>query len=189
MKLPSPVELERICKGLATLDAILCEDWGSRYYSFDVAWGGDHRMASMRNGCGDEWFILFAPGGVFVKAFWHEYPHEDVATIYSGLPSALQPQLVEPAFSMEHVTFGGWHDGASWTLRGNDEPMREELAILSGDPAVYRAYASSYFGLKIPLDAVSDVLAGKPFDASLVQRLSASRTLEDLAADLATIGH
>jgi hypothetical protein len=33
------------------------------------------------------------------------------------------------------------------------------------------------------------VLAGKPLDASLVQRLAPSRTLEDRAADLATIGY
>ena len=30
IELPSPAELERICKGLAALDAIVCEDWEDR---------------------------------------------------------------------------------------------------------------------------------------------------------------
>ena len=59
---------------------MLCEEWQDRYYSFNQAWDtkSKQRMASMRNGQGDEWFILFDAGGVFMKAFWHEYPQEDV---------------------------------------------------------------------------------------------------------------
>src|SRR6266487_4457381 len=33
--LPLPAELERVCKGLATLDALLCEEWEHRFYSFN----------------------------------------------------------------------------------------------------------------------------------------------------------
>src|SRR5215213_6925058 len=110
--LPAPTELERICRGLAALDAMMSEEWQDRYYSFNHAWNtkSKQRMASMRNGSGDEWFIVFEPAGVFLKAFWHEYkPHEDVKKIYNGLPTKLQAQLKEPALSMEQVTFGGWH--------------------------------------------------------------------------------
>jgi len=104
------VELERICKGLAALDAMMSGEWDYRHYSFDQAWNTklSQRMASMRNGSGDQWFILFDRAGVFVKAFWHEYPHEDATKIYAGLSPKLLPQLKEPAFSMQHVTFGGW---------------------------------------------------------------------------------
>lgn len=93
--LPPPTDLERICKGLAALDAMLCEEWQDRYYSFDHAWAPKlgQRMASMRNGHGDDWFMVFEAGGVFMKAFWHEYPHADVATIYEGLPTSLKAQL------------------------------------------------------------------------------------------------
>jgi len=50
--LPPPKDLERICKGIATLDAIVCDDWEMRYYSFQQAWDATsgQRMASMRNG-------------------------------------------------------------------------------------------------------------------------------------------
>jgi hypothetical protein len=190
MSLPPPKELECICKGLATLDAMLSEDWEFRYYSFDCAWDvkTKQRMASMRNGSGDDWFMVFEPAGAFVKAFWHEHPREDVATIYADLPVRLRPHLKQPAFSMEDVTFGGWHDGA-WTLRGNAKPMRDELAILSGDPAKYRAYAADYFETDVPVDAIAHVLAGKALDARLVRRVTTLRTLADLADDLAGIGY
>jgi hypothetical protein len=189
--LPPPRDLERICKGIAALDAMLCEEWQDRYYSFNHAWSSTshQRMASMRNGHGDEWFIVFEPAGVFMKAFWHEYPHEDVTKIYSGLTTKLLPQLEEPAFSMQYVTFGGWHDGTSWTLRGNAEPMQEELAILTGDPEKYRAFAAGYFELDVPLDAIARVLAGEPLDANLVARIGSTRTLADLKDDLAEIAY
>jgi hypothetical protein len=164
LSLPSPRDLERICKGLAALDAMMSGDWQNRYYSFNHAWNtkSKRRMASMRNGSGDEWFIVFEPAGVFLKAFWHEYRHEDVAKIYNGLPTKLLPQLKEGAFSMEYVTFGGWHDGTLWTLRGNAAaPMRDELEILTGDPEKYRAYAAEYFEVDLPLAAIAHVLAGK----------------------------
>ncbi|MBX3209793.1 MAG: hypothetical protein KF764_32465 [Labilithrix sp.] len=189
--LPLPANLERTCKGLAALDAMVCAEWQDRYYSFNHKWNenGTERMASMRNGQGDDWFIVFSPTGVFVKAFWHEYRPEDVDVIYAGLPTTLAPHLKEPAFSMNDITFGGWHDGTTWTLRGNGTPMAEELAILSGDPEAYHAYAADYFEVQLPLDAIAHVLAGKSLHAALVARLSTERTLAELEDDLAEIAY
>jgi hypothetical protein len=190
--LPPPDELERICKGLATLDAILSEEWASRYYSFNAAWDSkrDERMASMRNGEGDQWFIVFAPKHAFVKAYWHEYKREDPAAIYEGLPMVLEHQRKEPAFSVDDVTFGGWHEpGSGWTLRGNAKPLAEEMTILTGDPEAYRSYAASYFEVDVPLDAIAHVLAGRSLDAALVSRVAEGRTLASLKNDLKEIGY
>jgi hypothetical protein len=190
-QLPPPTALERICRGLAALDAMLCAEWEGRLYSFNQAWNPDRgeRMASMRSGSGDDWFLVFAPGGVFLKAFWHEYPGEDVAAIYEGLPDSLAAQLTEPAFSMADVTFGGWHDGTRWTLRGNAAPMLDELTMLTGDPMRYQAYASSYFEAELPLDEIAHVLAGRPLDDTHVAQISIERTLAELQDDLAEIGY
>jgi len=104
-------------------------------------------------------------------------PYEDVTKLYDRLPAKLLPQLKEPAFSMEYVTFGGWHDGKTWTLRGNATgPMQEQLEILTGDPEKYRAYAASYFEVDVPSDAIAHVLAGKKLDAKL---LNATPARED----------
>lgn len=191
MQMPTPENLERTCRGLAILDAILSEDWEFRYFSFNAEWDETRheRMASMRNGEGDSWFIVFSGEYVFFKAFWHEHAREDAVQIYDGLPAALEAQRHEPAFSMEYVTFGGWYDPASgWTLRGNPEPMKEELAILAGDPEVYRAYAQAYFEVDVPVDAVAHVLALRPLDAATLAAISRERILESLEDDLAEIG-
>ena len=189
--LPQPKDLERICKGLATLDAVISEDWESRTYSFNAGWNtrAKHRMASMRNGSGDDWFIVFTPSGVFVKAFWHEYPRvDDVAALYEGLPKALAPQLKEAAFEMEYVTFGGWHDGKTWTLRGDQKPMREELVMLSGSATAYVKLVKHVYELKVPKEVVTQVLAGKKLDAAMLAKLPTERTLAELRADLREIG-
>lgn len=190
--IPPPGTLERVCKGLATLDAILCEDWSLRLFSFNAAWDEARgaRMASMRNGEGDAWFIVFDGECAFFKAYWHEHPRVDPAAVFDGLPDALAAQRHEPAFSMDDVTFGGWFEpGRGWTLRGNLAPFAEEISILTGDVAVVRAYIASYFEVDAPADAVEHVLAGRPLDAVTVARLSAGQSLEALGPDLREIGY
>jgi len=189
--LPNPVKLEKICKGLATLDAIMSEDWDARYYSFNAGWNVEakQRMASMRNGSGDEWFIVFQPEGTFVKAFWHEFRPAHVMDIYAGLPLTLTRHTTEAAFSMDFLTFGGWHDGTAWTLRGDVASMAGQLEILSGDPEHYRRYAVEYFEKTISKISIGHVLVGKPLDEELLESLGSERTLLDLAADLAEIGY
>lgn len=188
--LPEPAELERIAKGLATLDALLSEDWESRYYSFNAAWAPKkaERMASMRNGSGDEWFIVFSPAGAFLKSFWHEYEAGDPASLYDGLPKAFEHQLKEAAFSMNDVTFGGWCE-RNWVLRGDPEPMRDELSMLAGEAKAYCAYAAEYFELKVPAAAVTHVLEGRPLTAAVLKQLHSERTLADLEDDLREIGY
>jgi hypothetical protein len=190
--LPPAASLERTCKGLAVLDAILCEDWEFRLFSFNAAWDAARaeRMASMRNGEGDAWFIVFTGESVFFKAFWHEHERAAPAAVYAGLPSALEPQRHEPAFSMDDVTFGGWYaPDSGWVLRGHLAPFTEELAILTGATDVVRAYIASSFEVDVPADAIQHLLDGRPVTAELVARIAAGRTLQSLQADLDEIGY
>jgi hypothetical protein len=192
MNLPPPDVLERVCKGLALLDSVLCEDGEHRLFSFNAGWdtARGERMASMRNGEGDAWFFVFSDGHIFFKAYWHEHERLDPATIYEGLPAALAPQRHEPAFSMDDVTFGGWYEPErGWTLRGNLAPFAEELSILTGAADVVRSYAASYFEVDVPIDAIEHVLASKTLDASVLSRIAAERSLESLRLDLEEIGY
>lgn len=191
MSIPPPIELERICKGLAALDAILSAEWEFRYFSFNATWdsSGAQRMASMRNGEGDEWFIVFDGEHALMKAYWRDAQREDPAVVYAGLPAALEPQRNETAFSMDQVTFGGFYEpGIGWTLRGNPEPLAEGLCILSGDVGAYRSYAAGYFEVDVPIEAIEHVLMGKPLDTGIVASIAKDRTLESLESDLAEIG-
>ena len=71
--LPSIAETRRITRSLAMLDAILCPEWECRYYNFNCAWGLCEKMASMRNGAGDDWFLLFNSEGAVLKGYHHEF--------------------------------------------------------------------------------------------------------------------
>lgn len=54
------------------LDAILGPDWERRYCSFHGRWADGEEMASMRNGSGDEYTIVFSAAGACVRGFCHE---------------------------------------------------------------------------------------------------------------------
>jgi hypothetical protein len=88
----------------------LCPEWEYRYYSFDRHWGQGEEMASMRNGCGDDWFLLLDAAGAALKGYAHELaddaelPHNIQAQVPANFASFLQ----EPAFSMECATFCYW---------------------------------------------------------------------------------
>jgi len=185
-RLTPPARLERTCKGLAMLDAILSPDWESRYYSFDSKWAPDARMASMRNGSGDDYFIVFSGDVAFLKGFEHEQPRADPATVFHGLPLALTAHRTEPAFSMEHVTYGGYFADGAWTIRGDDHGR---LAIPSGQVDLYAKFAAEYYERELPLRAIYAVMTGKPLDAALLAQLAPDRKLEDLAEDLEQIGY
>ncbi len=203
--LPSETELVRITKGLAALDAILCEDWESRYWSFNAKWSGKSMLASMRNGSGEDMFILFSSVGTVIKGFAHESamsPFRPKAKneqqrgialypgLLSGFPGALASFLEEPSFMMEETTFLVWRlsKAKSWSIgdilwpKTKDPDGSEELLTpLAGDASSYVGFADEYYEKKINKTDVAHVLANKPLSAALVQRLKSERSLQELA--------
>ncbi len=163
-----PSLLLRRCVSLAVLDAILSPDWQYRYYSFDGAWSEDTLMASMRDGSGDDLFIAFGAGGVFLKGFVHDAPMAPRASgrdgtvwpgMYDGVPTTLEIFRDEPAFSRDSITFclwwdverPGWQVGVREFPAGQDPDGSEHLlAIYDGEP-------ETYYESDVPLDAVAAI--------------------------------
>lgn len=93
------------------LDAVLSPGWESRYYSFDSTWGPGEEMASMRNGSGDEYSIVFSAAGMFVRGFDHESPMSPAASelgepwsgVLDAVPEVFAGCVHEPAFSFDGV--------------------------------------------------------------------------------------
>src|SRR5262245_9095330 len=104
-QLPPIDVLRKRCKALAMLDAIV----GGDYYSYDRAWGNDE-AASMRNGSGEEYDIVFTDAGVFIRGLYHEssmFTYSDGRLwpgLLSGLPEDFRPQISEPAFCHQDGT-------------------------------------------------------------------------------------
>jgi hypothetical protein len=210
-RLPDIETLRRRCKALAMLDAIMSPEWEYRYYSFDAAWAEGEHMASMANGSGDEYSIVFTPAGAFIRGFDHESPmspwtNEDRHLwpgLLDGLPPALARQAAEPAFSLDgtlSATFCLWREtGATrWSTGRPQYAVTDGLMVDDGSdmlsmlcdqgPDSYRAFAVDYYETAVSLAAVAAVCALRPLDSQLVAALNPEITIADLASDMAQIG-
>jgi hypothetical protein len=66
--------LQKRCRAVAILDAILSPEWNDRYYSYTAAWGDGAGSAEIRDGSGSDCFIVFTPDGAFIKGLDRESP-------------------------------------------------------------------------------------------------------------------
>lgn len=203
--LPGAADLLRRSKALACLDAILSPEWESRYYSFNAHWAPNEQMASMRNGCGDDWFMLFdANGCVGVKGYAHESAaaaHGRKAfsnALLAAVPTTMPRFANEPAFDWAYTTFvyvAELPQTAPRRLRSNtpidelDDGAGEFLAHLIGSAADYVVFALEYFEIEIELALVEHVFALKPLSDALIAGVSPERTLAALDEDLKEIGY
>lgn len=204
--LPSIAGLIRLSKALAMLDSILSPEWQYRYYSFNSQWAPGEMMASMRNGSGDGYFILFNEQGAAIKGFDHESAMSPSGSgrlgpwpgMYRRVPAEFSSFLDEPAFSMEDVTFCVWrrHSDTAWQCGvtefppGNDpDGSQWMLEILDGNPETYQRFAAGYYELDLPLDAIVRVYNHEPLGVDLVRSLNPNLDPASLSADAAEIGY
>ena len=199
--LPDIPTLRRLTQSLATLDAALSPEWETRYYSFNSRWAEGEMMASMRDGSGDEWFLLFCQAGAILKGLAHESPMA-VGPTWAGVLSDVPVQfggfLTEPAFSAEDASFcvwrthgdDRWHTGTVAYPPGNDpDGSADLLSILDGNPRTYQRWAREHYEVMVSLTAVRHVYEHRPLTVEVLVRLNPDVTLEDLADDLAEIGY
>jgi len=204
--LPNLETLRKLTQSLAVLDAILMREREYRYYSFNSKWGENERVASMRNGSGDEWYCVFGSPGAFLKGFDHESEMSpwaaEVPRVWPGVldtvPDAFKSFAVEPAFSMEDTTFCIWRgaQAAQWSTGkisypAGDDPDGSErlLSILDGNPISYKTWAEEYYECSIDLTAVQRIYGHTPLSPELVRELSATVEFESLLPDAAEIGY
>jgi hypothetical protein len=210
--LPDINALLRLSQSLALLDAILSPEWEYRYYSFNSLWSSDAKVASMRNGSGDEYYIWFGEVGAAIKGFAHEaamhtYTFGRAGKVYPGvLDKVPTPDfkdfLNEPAFDMLDTTFCIWrryHVDAEWQVGRINFPKDVTdpdgsiglLAMLDGQPTTYQAWAKDYYELEqqLELGPIQEIYSHTPLTQKLVSQLNSDRNLVDLAQDLTEIGY
>ncbi|GAA3045167.1 hypothetical protein GCM10017562_03040 [Streptomyces roseofulvus] len=210
-QLPSPTDLRNLCRSLAMLDAILSPDWEDRFYSFNAGWADGEEMASMRNGSGDEYSIVFAAAGVYLRGFGHEAPMSPYGSdgepwpgVIDEVPEVFKSFVEEPAFTDEdgvpvvtaclwrEATDDQWRHGVIDFPAGCADPDGAtglfEL-LVDRSPEAFQRYAEDYYEVSVDLEAVRDVYALRPLNQKLVSSLNSDVTLADLAEDMAEIGY
>jgi hypothetical protein len=188
------------------LDAILSPEWDYRYYSFNSKWGPGEMMASMRNGSGDEYFILFNEHGAAMKGFDHECImspwSSDDRRIWPGMYDRVPPEfssfLNEPAFSMNDVTFciwrlygdSRWHSGIEEFPPGEDpDGSAWMLEMFGADPKQYKQFAFDYYSTDLPLEAIEQLYKLEPLTEVVVRALNGALSLDAIQADANEIGY
>jgi len=94
-ELPDIRTLQRLCKSLATLDAVICPEWEYRYYSYNNAWDKEQgeEYFHMRNGSGDEFQVLFNHQGSIINGCAHE------SEMYQWIEKEIPPVTLAEKFA------------------------------------------------------------------------------------------
>lgn len=199
--LPSIAEIRKRSQALAMLDAILCPEWEDRYFSFNAHWGEGEQMGSMRNGSGDEWFILFGAFGAAIKGVAHESEMASNSQfsqeIQRQVPHSFASFLHEPAFSMQSASYCYWRAASDETwhqvmlpdaeLAKADDGSAEYLALLIEPASSFVEYVNAYYELDIPLEIAERIYAYQPLDRQTISTLNGqivNAEAEELAAEI-----
>lgn len=193
------------------LDAILSPEWESRYYSMNSGWADGQEMASMRDGSGDEYSIVFSTAGAYVRGFGHEAPMSPYVNdgepwpgVIDEVPESFKPFVEEPAFTDEDdvpvvtaclwrgAADDRWHHGTIDFPEGAADPdgATSLFALLvDRSPEAYRRFAEDYYEVPVDLWAVKLVCALRPLTQEVVSQLNPAISLAGLAQDISEIGY
>ena len=187
--LPDKIDLQRICKAISVMDAIISQEWQFRYYSYISNWDAKEECLQMRNGSGDEMHILFLEIGCAINGFCHELEEKDKTKITSSLPHIFDDFIFgEPVKSIE-TTFCLWtEDLKNWQvgeLDNYDDNSENMLHIFDGNPKTYCDWAEDYYELEVSVEIATKIYKGETITREDV--LSIAQNVEDweqLEADL-----
>jgi hypothetical protein len=196
---PDQKTIQKICKSVSVLDAILCQDWEFRYFSYQSDWAEYEEFCEIRNSSGDHTLILFREDGCVINGYSNLYGEPDKEKTTALLPPIFNDFIFGEPVNTIGTTFCVWKtDSVAW-ISGNPPDFEDEseafLFIFDGNPQTYLDWATDYFDgdLKesgIPLETVKAIYEGKILTKAMV--LSLVDDLEDweqLIADLAEIDY
>ncbi|MFF7278743.1 hypothetical protein [Streptomyces griseorubiginosus] len=208
-QLPGIAVLREHCRSLAMLEACLSPEGADRYHSFDDHWSEGESMASMQNGSGDEYSIVFSAAGAFVRGFDHESPMSPYVEdgpwpgVLDEVPGVFQSCVEEPAFcddGIPRVTACLWREAgdSAWSAGSIDFPDGQTddpdganclfQLLVDRSPVAFQQWAQDYYEVPVDLEAVRHVLSSRPLTDEVVRALNSEIGLAALAEDVAEIG-
>lgn len=202
---PSPDRLLRLTRGMAAIEALLAEfDPDDRYFSFEPQWREGASRASMDDGSGNRYSIVFSGPDVFAAGFQHEAENSPFNVsppaidrrLVSGLPerlAALLPSLDFAIGNVIAVTVTFWWDGDAWkwALPSPDEGGFEDLfhVLLGPVSSNFCDFAAEYYEVELDEDVVERFLANETLSAEMLSAVNADVDMDDARENLAALGY
>ncbi|MFI5680052.1 hypothetical protein [Streptomyces cellulosae] len=206
--LPDIPVLRDLCRSLAMAEMLLNPD-GERYYSFSATWSQTEEIASMRNGSGDEFDVVFSRAGAYGRGFDHESPMSPYANdgpwpgVVDSVPRVFRKYVVEPAFTDEgipSVTACLWREAGSDRWQAGEIDFPDGYADPDGadwlfqllttpTPEAFKEFAEDYYETTVDLDAVRRVYSLRPLDRQTVRALNGTVSLKAVVDAAAAIGY
>lgn len=195
-------KIKSLTQSLAVLDAIMCPEWEDRYYSFNAKWSDNDMVASMRNGSGDEWYLLFNRHGAILKGLDHESAMfrfgSPIPEIYADVPEAFASFLDEPAFDIANVSFCIWrkYTDIEWQKGKIEYPAGPDpdgsehlLSILDGNHLTYKQFADEYYETELNPAYVKTIYNHEPLTDEIITGLNPEISMNELAKEIDEIGY
>ncbi len=168
LPLPNRHIVKRVSRSLAILDSMIMPEWEYRYFSFDSKWSDVGAMASMRNGQGSWYYIVFGNKGAVIKgnnvdSALSRRCLADGACLNNLLTEVtddfVREMLLEPAFDPGMGSLFAWSmsDGAWMCPRSQqigETGAGYLLKWISNDFHFYHKWAEEYYEREVPKDCV-----------------------------------
>jgi hypothetical protein len=207
--LPNVSIVKKISKSLALLDAILMPDLEFRYFSYQQAWDQEHDLASMRNGSGDEYQIVFSSYGAFIKGYAHESLFGSYIAdsgcpwpgVISQIPNEFKKVIHDPAFRISDTTFFIWRTKVNsswlcgeiiWPQNINHQSIdgsEELLFALDCKPETYMTWAEDYYETSLDIKSIEDIYRHRPLTWEGINQINPKCSSDSLLKDIYNIGY
>jgi hypothetical protein len=190
--LPDRKTLQNICKAISVMDAIISQKWECRYYSYNSKWNKNEECLQMRDGLGDELYVLFRAEGCVINGFAHEYHQADKKKLTYNLPTVFHDfifgepvESIGSTFCLWTTELKNWQVGQ---IENHENDSEELLNIFDGNPQTYIDWATENFeesikGGGIPFDTANKIyqnqLLTKEMVLSIVDKVEDWKQLEN----------
>ncbi|TDR27846.1 hypothetical protein [Hydromonas duriensis] len=200
ISIPNPNELLKLSQSLALLDAIICPEWEYRYFSFNSKWSSSEKMASMRDGEGSDYFILWGPSYCAIKAKYSDSSNEYVAKFEPSINVQMPDELIvlfvnELAFSMQDASFIYWYDFTKhFWIKALVEKQGEDGSIkllqwFINSAYTYKEWADDYYEISLDLEICKKIFDHAPLTETEVKAINKDIDFSLLSNEISEIGY
>lgn len=192
--LPKIEDIINISKSIAMIEAILMPEWEFRYFSFNKNWDNNQYMASLRDGEGSHYYILFNINNNIIDCLGKIYDKDslvdkNIQSIIKGMEN-FKLFLDEVAFENNEATlyFSFNHFKNVW----ESIPFEKNvpfLGIFKYKEEVYVPWAEQYYETDIDKKTIREIFEFKPLTQKMVSKLNKKLSIKDVLEDINEIGY